>query len=65
MIKLGVVHVNVHVLRHLKEELAWAIDKRIWVTSNKMLFTTVIRTTNKLKNKIILDLTQYCMNIAM
>ena len=28
---------NVHVSRHLKEELAWAIHKWLWVTSNKML----------------------------
>ena len=38
----GVVYVNVHVLRHLKEELAWAIDKWLWVISNKMFFKTVI-----------------------
>ena len=36
VIKVGVVYVNVCVLRHLKEELAWAIDKRIRVVSNKM-----------------------------
>ena len=25
------VDVDAHVLSHLKEELAWAIDKRLWV----------------------------------
>ena len=33
---------NVHVLRCLKEELAWVIDKWLWVISNKMLFKTVV-----------------------
>ena len=33
---------GVHVSKRLKEELAWAIDKRLWVISNKMLFKTVI-----------------------
>ena len=46
--------VNVHVYRHectrieaLKEELAWAIDKRFRINSNKMLFTTVIPLRNQ------------------
>ena len=29
---------DVHVLSHLKEELAWAADKWLWVISTKMLF---------------------------
>ena len=33
---------NICALGHLKDELAWAIDKWLWVTSNKMLFKTVI-----------------------
>ena len=33
---LGVMYVNVHVSRHLKEELAWAIHKQLWVISNKL-----------------------------
>ena len=41
VIKVGVAYMNAHVSRHLKEELAWAIDKRLWVTSNKMVFKTV------------------------
>ena len=36
----GMANVNVCILRHLKEELAWAIDKWLWVISNKMLFKT-------------------------
>ena len=27
------VNVDVHVSSHLKEELAWAVDKRFWVIS--------------------------------
>ena len=33
---------NIHVSRHLKEELAWTIDKQFQVISNKILFETVI-----------------------
>ena len=32
------MYVNAHVLRLLKEELAWAIDKWVQVISYKMLF---------------------------
>ena len=39
--KVGVVYVKIHILRHLKEELAWAIDKQFQVISNKMLFKTL------------------------
>ena len=27
VIRVGVAYMNVHILRHLKEELGWAIDK--------------------------------------
>ena len=40
------VYMNVRASRHLKEELAWVIDKWLWVISNKMLFKTVIRLRN-------------------
>ena len=30
-------YVNLHVSRHLKEELGWAIDKRLQLIINKML----------------------------
>ena len=53
-------YVNICVLRHLKEELAWVIDKRLRVISNKMLFQNSC-TTKKLKNKAVLNLKQYCM----
>ena len=31
---VGVVDVDVHISSYLKEELAWAVDKRLWVISN-------------------------------
>ena len=31
VIKVGVVYMGVHILRHLKEELVWAIDEWFWV----------------------------------
>ena len=34
--KVGVVYANIHVLKCLKEELAWAIDEWLWIISNKM-----------------------------
>ena len=40
--RVGVAYVNVHVSRHLKEELSWAIDKRLRLIIIKMLFKTVI-----------------------
>ena len=53
-----------YVSSHLKEGLAWAIDKQLQVISNIMLLETVIRTTKKLKNK---NLKQYsmCCNMAL
>ena len=35
-------YANVHVSRRLKEELSWAIDKRLQLIINTMLFKTVI-----------------------
>ena len=46
VINVGVAYVNVRVSKSLKEELAWAIDKRLRVVSNKMLFKTVIPLRN-------------------
>ena len=51
VIKMSVACMNVRVSRHLKQELAWAIDKWLRVISNPMLFKTVIYTTKNLKNK--------------
>ena len=39
-------YVGIHVSRQLKEELAWATDKRLQVISNIMLFKTVIPLRN-------------------
>ena len=36
--KVGMVIVDIHVLSHLKEELAWAVDKWLRVISTIMLF---------------------------
>ena len=44
VIKMGVVYMGMHVSRHLKEELAWAIDKWLRVISN--LIKTVIPLRN-------------------
>ena len=52
---MGVAYVNVRISKSLKEELAWAMDKWLWVVSNKILFKTVIRTTKKLKKKAVLN----------
>ena len=63
VIKVGVVDVDVRISSHLKEELTWAIDKRLSVISTIMLFKNSKSTKelNKLKNKVVLNLKQYCM----
>ena len=40
-IKVGATYVKGCVLKQLKEELVWAVYKRLQVISNKMLFKTV------------------------
>ena len=42
IINVSVSYVNVRILRHLKQEVAWAIDKWLRVISNTMLVKTVI-----------------------
>ena len=37
VIRVGVAYMNVHVSRHLKEELSWPIDKQLWLIINTML----------------------------
>ena len=37
---------DVHILRRLKEELAWVIDKWLRAISNKMLFKTAVALKN-------------------
>ena len=54
-------YVNVHVVRHLKEELAWVIDKRLQVNSNNILFIYNCYSTKNLTNKASLNVKQYCM----
>ena len=43
---MGVAKMGVQVSRHLKEELAWAIDKWLKFISNIMLFKTVMPLRN-------------------
>ena len=42
------VDVDVCVSRHLKEELVWAVDKRLWIISTIMLFKNS-KSTKELK----------------
>ena len=42
MIRVCVAYMNVRVLRCLKEELVWVLDKRLQLIINKMVFKTVI-----------------------
>ena len=46
VLKVGVAYMNVRASRHLKEELAWVIDKQLWAISNEMLFKTVVPLRN-------------------
>ena len=46
--KVGVVDIDVHISSHLKEELDWAVDKRLRVISTIMLFKNS-KTTKELK----------------
>ena len=41
------VDIDVHELSHLKKELAWAVDKHLWVISIIMLFKN--KSTKELK----------------
>ena len=41
---------GIHVLRHLKEELAWAKDKQLWVISNYTTEEQTNKATLSLKN---------------
>ena len=53
------VDIDVHVSSHLKEELTWTVDKRLWAVSTIMLFknskaTTELKGTSHFKFKTIL-----------
>ena len=43
------VNVDVHESSHLKEELTWAIDKRLWVISTVKCSLKNSKSTKKLK----------------
>ena len=47
--KMRVVYVGMSILRCLKEELTWAMDRWLWTTSNKLLGKTIIHITRELK----------------
>ena len=57
------IDICVCVSSHLKEELAWAVDKRLWVISTIMLFKNSKSTKGlkELKNKAILNLEKCCI----
>ena len=46
VVKVGVVCVDIHILRHLKQELVWATHKPLQVISNIMLIKTIIPLRN-------------------
>ena len=50
------MYVDIRVLRSLKEELAWAIDKWLWINE---CYSYIVK---KLKNEDVLNLKQYCMH---
>ena len=61
---MGVFDVDVRVSSHLKEQLAWAVDKWLRIISTIMLLKNTVRGTKELKetkNKAILNFRQYCM----
>ena len=56
------VDVDVRISSHLKEELAWATDKWLRVISTIMLKSSYsTEKLKELKNKVILNLKQYCL----
>ena len=53
---MGVVYVGVVCIsRLLKEELAWAVDKWLWVISNILLFKICGCTSKELNSQAILS----------
>ena len=43
------VNMGIHVQSHLKEDMAWAVDKRLWVFRTKDFLKTVVVCTKELK----------------
>ena len=52
----------IRVSSHLKEELAWAVDKQLQVISSIMFFVKNSKSTKELKNKAVLNLEQCCIH---
>ena len=46
IIKVDLAYMDIHLSRHLKEELAWATEKWLQVINNMMLFKTAIPLRN-------------------
>ena len=61
---MDVVDVDICILSHLKEELTWAIDKRLRIISTIMLFKNS-NSTKELKNKAVLNLKQYYILVGL
>ena len=57
---MNVIVVDVPISSHLKEELAWAVDKWFWVISTIMLFKNS-KTTEELKGTSRFKLKQCCI----
>ena len=55
---VGMIDIDIRVSSRLKEELAWATDKWLWVISTILMFN---KTIIVLKNKAVLSLKQYCL----
>ena len=58
---MAMVDVDVRVLSYLKEKLAWAVGKWLWVISTIMYFKKNNKSTRELigtKNKVVLNLKQ-------
>ena len=52
------VDIDVCISSHLKEELAWAVDKQLRIIS----YLKNSKSTKELKNKAVLNLKQYCIH---
>ena len=55
------VDVDVRVLSHLKEELAWVVVKRLRIINTIMVFENS-KSTKELKNKAVLNVEQCCIH---
>ena len=45
-IKVGMVDIDVHISSHLKEELAWTVDKQLWLI---VLYIMLFKKSKELK----------------